>query len=339
MKQITYYGPKDLRLEEVSTPEPGPGEIVIKMQTALTCGTDVKMYMRGYRYDPPHGMGHEGAGVVYAIGEGVTNFAVGDRVVPHNTAPCQHCSFCKRGQSSLCSDLVVNFGAFGEYWKIPARIVEQNTFLIPDDMSFKQAALMEPFSCAVYGTSQVPIEFGDVVAVNGCGPIGLMFVRLARLRGAQVLATDTSRIRLDAARRMGASHTVEISEGIDQVSAVRDLTVEGRGVDVAIEAVGLPAVWNMAFNMVRPGGFALLFGGTKKGAEVSLDCTKLHYEQITIKGVYHTTPKHVAQAFELLRMGVINAEDFVQKEFVVEEAEKALIDHAEGNVIKNCITF
>lgn len=339
MKRIVYHGIQDLRLEEAEIPVPGFGEVVVKNHVTLTCGTDAKMYMRGYRYTPPHLIGHEAAGVVYAVGEGVTKFKVGDRVVAHNTAPCHKCYYCKKGQHSMCVDLPSNLGSYAEYQLIPKNIVEETMFQLPDDMEYKQAALMEPLACAVYGTSQVPIELGDTVVVNGCGPIGLMFIRLSYLRGARVIACDMKENRLELARKLGAWDTVKIDEETDQVQSVRNLTEDKRGVDIAIEATGVPAVWSMSFDMVRPGGTVLFFGGTKSGTTVTLDCTKLHYEQITVKGVFHTTPIHVKAAFELLKMKAIDADDFVQHEYSIEETEKAILEHAQGKVIKNCIVY
>jgi len=342
MKRILFYKPGDIRVEDTPIPVPGPGEVVVQNKVTLTCGTDVKTYKRGYRYDPPFAMGHEASGIVHAVGERVSNFKVGDRVVAHNSAPCNKCYFCKKGLHSMCVDLIQNQfqnGAYAEYQLIPARIVEQNMFHMPDDMEYKQAALLEPLACAVYGTANVPIELGDTVCVNGCGPIGLMFIRMCYLRGARVIACDLSDVRLDMARKLGAQETINIKNVEDQAKAVRDLTEDQRGVDAAIEAAGLPEVWNIAINMARPGGFVLCFGGTKKGMAVPVDTTKLHYEQLTIKGVFHTTPVHVHAAFEMLKMKAILADDFVQNEYSIEDTEKAILEHASGAVIKNCIVY
>lgn len=341
MKKVLFYAPKDIRVEEVEKPVPGKGEIVIKNVVSLTCGTDVKTYMRGYRFEPPFGFGHEAAGIVEAVGEGVDKVKPGDRVIAHNTAPCQECFYCKKGLHSLCEDFLNNFdnGAHAEYQLIPERIVRQNIFHIPDDMTFKQAALTEPFSCAVYGTAEIPIEMGDTVVVNGCGPIGLMFIKLITLRGAEVIACDMHENRLELAKKMGATHLVQASNAEEQVKKVRELTQNGRGVDIAVEAVGRPEVWDIAINQVRPGGFVLCFGGTAKGVKVEVDTTLLHYSQITIKGVYHTTPRHVAIAFELLRRGVIKAEDFVNNEYPIDKIEEAIVEHSRGDVIKNCIVY
>ena len=329
MKKVSFYAPEDIRVEEAPVPVPGPGEVVVKNKVTLTCGTDVKTYKRGYRYEPPFSMGHEASGIVEAVGEGVTKFKKGDRVVAHNSAPCGKCYYCKKGLQSMCPDLIQNQfknGAYAQYQLIPKPIVEQNMFHMPDSMSYKQAALLEPLSCALYGTANVPIELGDTVCVNGCGPIGLMFIRMCYLRGARVIACDLSDVRLNLAKKLGAQE-------------VKDLTEDGRGVDAAIEAAGIPEVWSIAMNMARPGGFVLCFGGTKKGLTVPVDTTKLHYEQITIKGVFHTTPVHVNAAFEMLKMNAISADDFVQNEYQIEDIEKAILEHASGAVIKNAIVY
>lgn len=342
MRRVMFYKPKDIRVEETQIPEPKYGEVVIKNAVTLTCGTDVKTYMRGYRYEPPFSMGHEAAGIVHAIGEGVTKFKVGDRVVAHNSAPCNHCYYCKNGQHSLCDSLIQNQfenGAYSEFQLIPEPIVVQNMFKIPESMSYKQAALLEPFACAVYGTDNIPIQLGDTVCVNGCGPIGLMFIRLCYLRGARVIACDMSELRLNLAKKLGAAEIVNISEVQDQAEAVRNLTEGERGVDIAVEAAGLPEVWEVSMNMVRKGGFVLFFGGTKKGVSVPVDTTLVHYSQLTLKGVFHTTPKHVNEAFELLKMNAISADDFIQNEYRLEDVEKAIVEHASGAVIKNCIIY
>lgn len=343
MKRVMFYAPGDIRIEEAPIPVPGPGEIVIKNKVTLTCGTDVKTYKRGYRYEPPFGFGHEASGIIAATGEGVENFAVGDRVVAHNSAPCGHCYYCKHGDESMCENLIQNQfdnGAYAEYQLIPAPIVRMNTFHVPDSMSYKQAALLEPMACSVYGTANCPIEIGDYVVVNGCGPIGLGFVRMSYLRGAHVIAVDVSDMRLEQARKLGAIDIYNpTSDDRDQAAAVRALTPEGRGVDVAIEATGLPAIWESAMHMARPGGFVLLFGGLAKGTEVKLDANIMHYSQITVKGVFHTTPMYVNATFELIKMGAFPEEIFVQNEYSIEDADEAILEHASGTVIKNAIVY
>ena len=239
----------------------------------------------------------------------------------------------------MCEDMLFNRGSYAEYVKVPGRIVQQNMFKLDDSISHKTASLMEPFSCAVYGIDNCPIQQGDTVIVNGAGPIGLMFARLAVLKGGKVIVSDMKQNRLDVAEKLGVWKTVNLTGIEDSVTALRELTDEGRGADVVIEATGLINVWETSVKMARKGGFILLFGGTKSGSVLHVDATLLHYSQVTIKGVFHTTPLHVMKALELLKMGVISSDDFIQNEYRLPDLEKALLEHAEGKVIKNCIIY
>ena len=340
MKIAYFYGPEDVRIEETAIPEPSYGEVVIKNKVALTCGTDLKTYLRGHPlWIPPAVFGHEASGVVYKVGEGVEKFKVGDRVVAHNSAPCHECIYCKTHQYSMCENNLFNSGAFAEYQKIPERIVRQNMFKLPDTLDFKSAALTEPFSCAVYGVDESNIKQGDYVVINGVGPIGLMFVKLVYLKGAHIIVTDASDKRLELAKKLGAKDIININEVSDVVKAVKDCTPQSRGVDVAIEATGLPRVWENTILMARKGGLVNLFGGTKKGETFTIDCQLFHYSQLTIKGVFHTTPYHVERAFRLICEGVISADDFVNNEYDIDHLVDALESHRTGNVIKNAIIF
>jgi L-iditol 2-dehydrogenase len=191
----------------------------------------------------------------------------------------------------------------------------------------------------VYGIENCPIQIGDLVIINGCGPIGLMFARLAVLKGARVIATDMKENRLAVAKKMGVWITVNLT-GIDNtVEYLRDMTDEGRGADIVIEATGFIDVWNTSVKMARKGGFVLLFGGTKSGSVLNVDATLIHYSQVTIKGVFHTTPHAVMTAMELLKMGVISSDDFIQDEYKLPDLEKAILAHASGKVIKTCIVY
>ncbi len=340
MLQAVLFDQRDIRIIETPVPEVGDGEIIVRNVVSTTCGTDVKNYKRGYPLlKPPHPFGHEFSGVVAAAGRGVTWLSEGDRVAVHNSAPCGHCYWCKHGQPSMCEDLLFLRGAYAEYVRVPARIVRQNVFVLPPDVSHRRAALMEPLACAVYGIQNCPIGLGDLVVVNGAGPIGLMFARLAVLRGAQVLVTDLVQGRLDVAARLGVWKTLNLTGVDDQVAAVREPTEGGRGADVVIEATGLIDVWETSVSMARKGGFVLLFGGAKAGSRLTVDATLLHYSQLTVKGVFHATPLAVSEAFRLLCMGVISEDDFVQNEYPLARLEEALLEHASGKVIKNCITY
>lgn len=340
MLRAVLYKEEDLRIEECPIPEIGPGEVLVKNKISTTCGTDVKIYKRGYPLlTPPHPFGHEYSGVIAAVGRDVQGFKEGDRVAVHNTAPCNECYYCKKGFQSMCEDMLFNRGSYAEYVKVPERIVRQNMFHLTDEISHKTASLMEPFSCAVYGIDNCPIHQGDVVIVNGAGPIGLMFSRLAVLKGAKVIVSDMAENRLLLAQKLGVWRTVKLTGAEDSVEVLKALTDGGRGADVVIEATGLIGVWETSVKMARKGGFVLLFGGTKGGSILHVDSTLLHYSQITVKGVFHTTPRHVKAALELLKMGVIKSDDFIQNEYGLSDLEKAILEHASGKVIKNCIVY
>ncbi|HOK47066.1 MAG TPA: zinc-binding dehydrogenase [Bryobacteraceae bacterium] len=288
----------------------------MRVRAALTCGTDVKVFRRGYHARmiiPPAVFGHELAGDVVAVGEGVTKFRVGQRIVAANSAPCQECFYCRRGCENLCDDLLFNNGAYAEYIRIPARIVEKNTYEIPENVSYQDAALVEPLACVLKGIEDTGIREGYNVSVIGLGPIGLMFVRLAKSLGARVIALGRRKTQLERAAALGADELISTTQYQDPVSVVRSLT-EGRGTDVAIEAVGKPQTWEMCVHMVRRGGTVNFFGGCPSDSRVSLDTSLLHYSEITCKASFHHTPAHIRRALDLIRRGVIAARDFVNRE-------------------------
>src|SRR5271155_5962189 len=230
MKAAVLYGKEDLRLERVGVPQEGPGELVVRVGAALTCGTDVKVYRRGYHammLKPPIPFGHELAGVVEEAGSGVTAFKVGDRVVALNSAPCDVCFFCRHGQQNLCEDLLFNNGAYAEFIRIPARIVEKNTLLVPEGVLLEHAALTEPLACVVRGLEESGAQAGDTMVVIGAGPIGLMFMHVAELAGAHVIAVVKREDQVEAAKLFGASSVVQVGAVEDVVAATRALTPEG----------------------------------------------------------------------------------------------------------------
>ena len=314
MQAVVLHGKEDLRLETVPVPSPMEGELLVRVGAALTCGTDLKVYRRGYHAKmlvPPTLFGHEIAGTIVEMGRSVTGFKPGDRVVALNSAPCGNCLFCHRGQPNLCSDLLFNNGAYAEYIRIPARIVKKNTLIVPDDVPFEHAALTEPLACVVHGLDQCHVRPGDTVVVLGAGPIGLMFMRIAKIAGCRVIAVVKRDDQVASARRFGASHVVQIGDGIDAVEAVRALTEGGEGADVVVECVATPATWEQSVDMVRKGGTVNLFGGPPSGTRVSFDTNRLHYGDITLKATFHHTPAACRRAFELITSGQVCAQDFI----------------------------
>ena len=306
MTAAVLYGKEDLRLEQVAMPRAGAGELVVRVGAALTCGTDLKVYRRGYHammLKPPMLFGHELAGTVVEVGAGVTDFKLEDRVVALNSAPCDVCFFCEHGQHNLCEDLIFNNGAYAEFIRIPSRIVEKNTLLVPDDVPFEFAALTEPLACVVRGLEESGAQPGSSMIVIGAGPIGLMFMQVAALSGVHVIAVVKRDDQVETAKIFGAEKVVQIAAETDIVEAVRALTPQGRGADVVIEAVATPMSWEWAVDMVRKGGVVNFFGGPPSGTKVALDTNRLHYGDITLKASFHHTPATCRTAFGLITSG------------------------------------
>lgn len=336
MRAWMFYEPGDLRLEDIEEPHAGPGEIRVDVKAAATCGTDLKSYRRGHPTiftKLPDRFGHEFAGIVSEVGEGVTEFAVGDRVVAANSAPCGSCWACQIGRESLCENLEYLNGGFAEKVVVPARITARNTYKIPETLPFEAAAPLEPLSCVVHGVAEAGIKMGDTVVVCGAGPIGQMFISLVQLQGASVIAADMSEGRLQQALDAGAVAAVNLT-GLETpaecAAAIKKVTPHGRGADVGIEATGYAPAWEQTIQCLRPGGTALLFGGPKKGSQVTFDPVDMHYSEYTLKGVYHHQPRYVKTAVELLASGKFDGMSLCTEIRPLEALIDSLEDMAQG---------
>jgi L-iditol 2-dehydrogenase len=322
MLAAVLHGKEDLRMERVDVPRAAEGELVLRVGAALTCGTDLKVYRRGYHAmmgKTPFLFGHELAGVVVEAGAGVSKFKVGDRVVPLNSAPCDTCFWCLQGQQNLCPELLFNNGAYAEYMRIPSRIVEKNTLALPDQMPFEYAALTEPLACVVRGLEESGAQAGDTMVVIGAGPIGLMFMHAAQLAGVRVIAVVKREDQRSMALLFGAVGVVRFGESDSVVEDVRALTPDSRGADVVIEAVATPKTWEWAVEMVRKGGVVNFFGGPPSGTVVALDTNRLHYGEITLKASFHHTPATARTAFALLTGGRFKCREYITGTAVLED--------------------
>ena len=327
MTAAVLYGKEDVKIEQVPIPTLEEGEALVKVHVALTCGTDLKVYQRGYHARmivPPALFGHELAGVVEEVGPKVRGFKKGMRVVALNSAPCGGCFYCSKHQENLCEDLLFNNGAYAEYIRIPRRIVEANMLAIPKHVSFEEAAIVEPLACVLRGLHETKLEIGDTVAVIGAGPIGLMFVQVAKLAGCNVISVVKRDSQVFAARRAGANSVVQITSVDDPIQAVRKLTPDGRGCDVVIEAVGRPQAWEWTIEMVRKGGTVNFFGGCASGTTVALDTQRLHYNELTLKATFHHTPETVRKAFALICERKIKGTDYITGEAPLSRLQQVL---------------
>ncbi len=306
---MMLLGPGKLACEDLPVPQPQEDELILKIAAALTCGTDLKAFLRGHpKWPPPIRFGHEYAGTVVARGKRVTGVQEGDEVMLVPTAPCGTCFFCLRDQENLCTSLMETYvlGGYAEYLTIPARVIRRNLFLKPAHVSFIEAALLEPLSCVVFGLDQTLLRPDDTVVVIGAGAIGLLHVMVLRALGVeQVYVIVRNPYRAESARRLGAygiipSAAEEAREAVLQVTA-------GRGADLVIECTAQVRVWEQALFLARPGGQVVLFGGCPPGTAAAFDTCRLHYDQVRVLSPFHFTPKAVRRAYELLTAGKIPA--------------------------------
>ncbi|MGH3007475.1 MAG: zinc-dependent alcohol dehydrogenase [Gaiellaceae bacterium] len=299
MRALLYHGPGDLRVEEVARPEPGPGDVLVQVEVALTDGTDAKAFRRGHPLllaEAPSPFGHEFCGI---------DVATGRRVVAANSAPCGSCPPCRRSEETLCENLrpFLN-GAYAEFLLVPERIAARNLLPVPPALPPEVAALMEPLACCLHGVERAQVEAGQTVAVLGPGPIGLMLCAAAEDAGARVVAVGGRPERRELAREFGA----EPGDGV--------------GADVVVEAVGSEQAWQDALALVRPGGTVVFFGGR----EVGVDTFRLHYEELTLRGAFHHTPRHVRAALAFLASGAYPWERLITHQIGLEGVSDLFAD-------------
>src|SRR5262245_29114101 len=285
--------------QDIVPPQPGPGEVVLKMRTALTCGTDLKLLSRGHSWiAPPITMGHEMCGEVVAVGEGARGFAPGERVVPGISGPCGSCDECASGRENVCRSPERFWGAFAEFVRVPARVVATNLHRVPADVPDEVAAFTDPLASILHGWNRLGGGVQELL-VFGVGAIALLWAAVARARGLRCVVAGRRPERLRAAEALGAK-TIDLS----LVSPAAFFA--GARPDAAVDATGSPEVWMELPRIVRPGGRVLLFGGCAPGTRVTFDASLLHYSEISLIGSFHYAPADAGEALHLLSSGAID---------------------------------
>jgi L-iditol 2-dehydrogenase len=332
VKAAILHGQEKIQIEDIVPPALKPGEVRIRIEAALTCGTDLKVFKRGYHARmivPPAAFGHELAGVISEIAPDIQEWKIGDRVVAANSAPCGECFFCKSHQENLCEDLLFLNGAYAESIVVPARLVQKNLLRLKPGTNFKDAALTEPLACVVQGVEDTKLRAGQNVLVIGAGPIGLMFVALAKNLGCEVTVAGRRVARLEAAKNLGASQVIDIGDGKNLVEKIRG---DGKvRFDAVIEAVGKPETWAAAVQLVRKGGVVNFFGGCASGSSVSFYTQLIHYSNLTLLASFHHAPRTIRRALEFIEAGVIRAVDFVDGECPLTRLPELFKSMADGN--------
>ena len=330
MRAAVLHGKEQIRVEEVTPASLRAGEVRVQIEAALTCGTDLKVFNRGCHAKmliPPTVFGHEFAGTICELAPEVTGWRAGERVAVANSAPCGECLYCCNRQENLCDDLLFLNGAYAKSIVVPARIVEKNLLRLKPETDFCDAALVEPLACVVQGIEDTRLGAGQRVLVIGAGPIGLMFVALARHLGCRVTVAGRGKKRLETAQRLGAEQVLKVGEQSGLAAAIPP----GSTFDVVIEAVGKPEIWEAAVRLVRKGGTVNFFGGCPAGTTVSLDTGLIHYSNLTLLASFHHTPRTVRRALEFIEAGVVRSDDFVDGECSLSELPMLFRSMASGN--------
>lgn len=301
-RQAVLVEPRHLELRHLVPPRPGPGELLLDVKCALSCGTDLKFYRRGhpmFRFPSP--LGHEFSGIVAESGPGVDNFRPGDALMAAPTAPCGSCFFCSRGQENLCSQAIeiMVMGAYADFLLLPAPVVARNAFQKPADLSFEEAALLEPLACVVHAHCLAHPEPGETALVIGAGAFGLLHALMLKAEGIdQIAVAGRGKPRLGWASELGAAQVIDVAAE-DAEQRTKELN-HGYGADLVIEATGQVAGWEAALRAVRRGGRVIFFGGCPAETQVALDTRRMHYDNLTLLAPFHYRPQDVRRAYELL---------------------------------------
>jgi L-iditol 2-dehydrogenase len=336
MRAAILIKPGTIEIQDIPLPEPSEGELLVEVRASLTCGTDLKAFIRGHSLIPmPGPFGHEFSGIIVDKGKGLSGFRIGDPVMAVHSGPCLKCAYCLRGLFNLCEKIMSEkvLGAFAQYILLPKHVVAQNVFKKPEGLSFKEAAFLEPLSCVVHGMEGLGIKKGVTVFIIGAGPIGLLHLMLAKSKGAKVIITGLERERLKTAKKLGADHVFDPSEAVD---SILDFTA-GMGVDYVFECTGQPAIWEASVDYVRRGGAVILFGGCRSGTKVTFNAERLHYDEITLKGTFHFTPDDVKNARNLLRNKKIDVNKLISGTFHLKDIQNVFSKLAGGEGIKYAI--
>ena len=342
MRAAVLTEPNRISLASVSDPTSREGDVMIRVRAATICGTDIRILRgsktAGVRY--PSVLGHEFAGEIVDTG-GHASLSIGDRVGVCPAISCGHCYRCKHGMENLCAEgQNVGYeidGAFAELIRIPAAAVQAgNIRHLPAQMSYDEAAVVEPFACVVNGQNRVKLSGADSVVIVGAGPIGQLHVRLARLRGATRIIVSDPNVRRHAAALAGGADVMINPTAEDLVERVREETA-GRGADVVICAIGVPALARQVTDLAAHGGRISLFAGFSKGVTAEMDVNAIHYNELTVTGAFGLSRRDFDLAFDLVASGRFDVKSLVTHRFPLEDAVDAFATAESGDAIKVAI--
>jgi L-iditol 2-dehydrogenase len=342
MLAAVYHGPRDLRVEEVPVPGVGRGELLLRVEEASICGTDLRVYNGQHRLYPPGTVripGHEVVGIIAQIGSGVAGYTLGQRVFVAPNMGCGHCRQCVSGANNLCPDYqavgLTMDGGFAQYMRVPAQaLLQGNVMPVRADLDPAAAALIEPLACVLRGQRALGVHAGDAVLVLGAGPIGVMHIKLARLSGARrVLVSEPNPLRLERARSSGADRAV--NPAAEDLAAVVAAETGGQGADVIIVATAAHAAQETAPRLAAIGGRINFFGGLPKDRPtISFDANLVHYRELIVTGTTACSTDDCRRSAEIVNSGRIDLTDLVSGRYPLAQAAKAFAAAEDGRSLK-----
>jgi len=311
MRVAMYYNNRDVRLEEMPTPRIGPGELLMRVEASGICGSDLLEWYRLHK--APLVLGHEVAGVIVAVGEGVERYKVGDRISAAHHVPCNTCHYCLNGHHTVCDTLrSTNFdpGGFAEYARLPHINVDRGVFPLPDEVSFEEATFVEPLACVLRGQRLAHLQPGYSVLVIGSGIAGLLHIQLARALGAsRVIATDIIDYRLEAARRFGADAAIHVKDYTPEYLRQAN---DGRLADLVIICAGAASAVTQALQSVERGGTVLFFASIEPDITIPISVYDLFWRnEITLTSSYAGSPADYTTALELIRARSVHVREMI----------------------------
>jgi len=332
MKAGMLLAIENLEVRDIPTPEPSAGELLVRVEVCTVCGTDIRVFHHGHKHIRfPRITGHELSGEIVAVGKGVSDYKVGQRVAVAPAIPCGKCYYCRRGMQSMCLHLeAIGYhydGGFAEYTLIPEVAIRNGCVnLVPANLSYEEAALAEPCSCAINGQELSGVGLGDTVAIVGAGPLGCIHIQLARARGARkVLLVELSEARSEAARRIADPDVIIINPAQEDAAARVAEETEGRGADRVIVACSSGKAQEQALTMVARRGNVNFFGGLPVDQPyIKFDSNLLHYGEFYVVGTHGSAPYQNRLALDLLAAGQVKVKELVTHHIPLDSLREGL---------------
>ena len=343
MKALVFYGPGDIRLENCTIPEAGYGEILIRVRAAGVCGTDLRIFNGTKAIKTPRIIGHEFAGDVVMVGNGVTEFVPGDRVAVYPVISCSACDACRQGRTNICLNrITLGYeldGGFAEYVLIPAVAVERgNVSKLPGNISYEEGAVSETLAAVYNGCKRANVKAGDSVLVVGAGPVGLMHIQLAKAHGAElIIVSEPQNEKRAKARLLGAHAAVDpVNENLRE--RINQMTF-GKGMDAVIIAVGIPKVIEESLEYVKKGGSYVIFAGCQTGSRITIDPNLIHYREVTLTGSSAANPEYQREMLRMVAEGQIDLKAVISNVLPAERWKEAFAMKATYDGFKSVLVF